>query len=164
MKIGDVIFRPVAASDNSDLAVMIRTILDELEVPQVGSTYEDQSLDLMYESFSVEGAAYYVAEYNNELIGGGGIIHLKDAPEDVCELQKMYLAKSTRGKGIGTKLLAICLEKARDLGYQYCYLETMSNMKAAQALYIKNGFQYLDQRMGNTGHYVCPVWMIKNID
>ena len=164
MKIGDVIFRPVTASDNSDLAVMIRTILDELEVPQVGSTYEDQSLDLMYESFSVQGAAYYVAEYHNELLGGGGIIHLNDAPENVCELQKMYLTKSTRGKGIGTKLLTICLEKARDLGYKYCYLETMSNMKAAQALYIKNGFRYLDQRMGNTGHYVCPVWMIKNID
>ena len=164
MKIGDVIFRPVTASDNADLAIIIRTILDELDVPKAGSTYEDQSLDHMYESFSVEGAAYFVAEYNNKLLGGGGIIHLKDAPDDVCELQKMYLTKSTRGAGLGTKLLSICLEKARDLGYKYCYLETMSNMKAAQALYIKNGFRYLDQRMGNTGHYVCPVWMIRNID
>ena len=164
MKISDVIFRPVAASDNAELAVMILTILDELEVPQVGSTYEDESLDHMYESFSVQGAAYFVAEYNNTLLGGGGIIHLKDASEDICELQKMYLSKATRGMGLGSKLLMICLEKARDLGYKYCYLETMSNMKAAQALYVKNGFRYLDQRMGNTGHYVCPVWMIRDID
>ena len=164
MKIGDVIFRPLAPSDNVELAVMIRTILDELEVPQVGSTYEDKSLDLMYESFSVDGAAYFVAEYKTKLLGGAGIIHLNDAPDDVCELQKMYLSQTTRGMGIGSKLLTICLEKARDLGYKRCYLETMSYMKAAQALYVKNGFEYLDQRMGNTGHYVCPVWMIRNID
>ena len=164
MKIGDVNFRPVAASDNAGLALMIRSILDELEVPQVGSTYEDKSLDHMYESFSVRDAAYFVAEYNNELLGGAGIIHLNEAPGDICELQKMYLSKTTRGMGLGTKLLTICLEKARELGYKFCYLETMPHMKAAQALYVKNGFSYLDQRMGNTGHYVCPVWMIRKID
>ena len=164
MKISDVIFRPVAASDNAELAVMIRTILEELGVPKIGSTYEDKSLDHMYESFSVEGAAYFVAEHKNKLLGGGGIIHLKDASDDICELQKMYLSKTTRGMGLGSKLLKICLEKARELGYKYCYLETMSYMKAAQALYLKNGFIYLDQRMGNTGHYVCPVWMIRDID
>ena len=163
MKIDDVFFRPLAAKDNPDLAVMIRTILDELKVPQVGSTYEDKSLDNMYECFSVEGAAYYVVEYKNKLVGGGGIIHLNDAPDNVCELQKMYLSKTTRGMGLGAKLLNLCLDKARALGYKYCYLETMSDMKAAQTLYVNNGFRYLDQRMGNTGHYVCPVWMIRDI-
>ena len=163
MKIGDVIFRPVAVSDNLELAVMIRAILDELGVPQVGSTYEDKSLDKMYESFSVKGAAYFVAEYKGKLLGGGGIIHLKNAPIRFCELQKMYLSIPARGYGLGAKLLSICIQAARELGYEHCYLETMSDMKAAQALYLKNGFRYLDKRMGNTGHYVCPVWMLKDL-
>ena len=164
MKIDDVIIRPVAASDNPKIAVLIRAVLDDLKVPQVGSTYEDKSLDNMYESFTVKGSAYYVLEYKNDLLGGAGIIHLNEAPEDVCELQKMYLSISARGLGLGTKLLSICLKSARDLGYKQCYLETMSYMKSAQALYLKNGFRYLEERMGNTGHYVCPVWMLKDLD
>ena len=105
MKSDDVIFRPVAASDNPVLAVMIRTILEELNVPKVGSTYEDKSLDHMYESFSGEGAAYYVVEYKEQIVGGGGIIHLNDAPDHICELQKMYLSGQVRGMGLGSRLL-----------------------------------------------------------
>ena len=164
MKMDDVIFRPVAPSDNDELAAMIRSILVELKVPKVGSTYEDESLDHMYESFSIKGAAYHVIEHENKLLGGGGIIHLMGAPESICELQKMYLTIPARGMGLGALLLSKCLETARDLGYKQCYLETMSDMKAAQNLYLRNGFKYLDQRMGNTGHYVCPVWMLKDLD
>ena len=164
MKSDDVIFRPVAASDNPVLAVIIRTILEELNVPKVGSTYEDKSLDHMYESFSGEGAAYYVVEYKEQIVGGGGIIHLNDAPDHICELQKMYLSGQVRGMGLGSRLLNLCLEKAREMGYTKCYLETMSDMKTAQSLYVKNGFEYLEKRMGNTGHYVCPIWMMKNIE
>jgi len=36
-------------------------------------------------------------------------------------------------------------------------------MKDAQKLYNKVGFKYIDQPMGDTGHYSCTVWMIKNI-
>ena len=164
MKIGEVIIRSVRASDNPRLAGIIREILEEMNVPKKGSTYEDKSLDAMYESFQHKGAAYFVAEREGKLLGGGGIIQLQDAPADVCELQKMYLSAESRGLGIGEKLLGACLSAAREMGYKRCYLETMSDMNAAQALYIKNGFRFLSQRMGNTGHYVCPVWMIKDLD
>ena len=163
MKIGDVIIRPVRPSDNSRLAEIIREILEEMQVPKKGSTYEDESLKTMYESFQQKGAAYFVVEHKAKLLGGGGIVHLKDAAIDICELQKMYLSIETRGLGIGEKLLKVCLSAAREMGYKRCYLETMSDMKAAQSLYTKNGFRFLNQRMGNTGHYVCPVWMIKDI-
>jgi putative acetyltransferase len=60
-------------------------------------------------------------------------------------------------------LIETCLEKAKTIGFENCYLETMPYMDAAQALYKKNGFVNLDKPMGNTGHYSCPVWMLKKL-
>jgi putative acetyltransferase len=36
-------------------------------------------------------------------------------------------------------------------------------MEAAQKLYNKVGFEYLDKPLGNTGHTSCPVWMLKKL-
>ena len=55
------------------------------------------------------------------------------------------------------------LEKAKEFGFESCYLETMPYMMAAQKLYKRNGFTSLDKPVGNTGHYACNVWMLKKI-
>jgi putative acetyltransferase len=39
----------------------------------------------------------------------------------------------------------------------------MPFMHAAQKLYTKSGFEYLDAPMGCTGHNSCPVWMLKDL-
>ena len=36
-------------------------------------------------------------------------------------------------------------------------------MKAAQKLYLKKGFYYIDGPIGNTGHTSCNVWLIKKL-
>jgi putative acetyltransferase len=36
-------------------------------------------------------------------------------------------------------------------------------MDAAQKLYRKSGFEYLEQQLGNTGHNSCEVWMLKKL-
>jgi putative acetyltransferase len=36
-------------------------------------------------------------------------------------------------------------------------------MEAASRLYRKNGFVNLEKPLGNTGHYSCNVWMIKEL-
>ena len=82
---------------------------------------------------------------------------------NVCELQKMYLAPIARGKGLGSKLIEKCLEKAKSLNFESCYLETMPYMNAAKELYKKKGFKNLDKPLGNTGHYSCNVWMLKKL-
>ena len=163
MNLAELTIRPIEPGDDQALALLIRSCLEELNVPKEGSTYADKELDCMYESFSTGGAVYFVAEKNGTLIGGAGIVHLKGEASDICELQKMYISAEGRGQGLGSLLLSKCLESAEKLGYRRCYLETMSFMVRAQELYLKNGFEYLDHRMGATGHYVCPVWMIKDL-
>ena len=86
-----------------------------------------------------------------------------EAEFKICELQKMYLAKAVRGKGIAKELMQKCLTFAKQVGYDKCYIETLPFMKDAQKLYVKSGFEYLEAPMGNTGHSSCPVWMLKKL-
>ena len=81
-----------------------------------------------------------------------------------CELQKMYFLPEARGKGLGTKMMQVCLNRAREFGYEKVYIETMPYMKAAQKLYQKSGFEYIDAPMGDTGHGACQVWMLERFD
>jgi putative acetyltransferase len=56
-----------------------------------------------------------------------------------------------------------CLEAAVSFSFESCYIETMTYMTAAQILYKKSGFQYLDGPLGDTGHFSCPVQMLKKL-
>ena len=158
-----MLIRSVNQSDNKYLAVILREVLVEMEIPQKGSAYEDPELDNMYEAYQFSRSEYFVVEEDKKILGGAGISPLKDADINVCELQKMYFHKTIRGRGIGQKLIEICLDFALESGYEKCYIETMPNMVNAQKLYLKKGFQYINAPLGNTGHSACLVWMIKKI-
>ena len=158
-----MLIRAVNQSDNKYLAVILREVLVEMEIPQKGSAYEDPELDNMYEAYQFSRSEYFVVEEDKKILGGAGISPLKDADINICELQKMYFHKNLRGRGIGQKMIEICLDFALESGYEKCYIETMPNMVDAQKLYLKTGFQYINSPLGNTGHNACPVWMIKKI-
>ncbi len=155
------IIREIEPEDNSQIAKVIREVLIELDVPKVGTAYEDKATDKMFENFQKTSSIYYVIEHKNTVVGGAGIAKLDNFKGNTCELQKMYFLPITRGRGLGSKLIETCLEKAKLLGYKNCYLETMPYMHAAKALYRKNGFVNLEKPMGDTGHYSCNVWMLK---
>ncbi|MFD0797694.1 GNAT family N-acetyltransferase [Maribacter chungangensis] len=157
------VLREIKKSDNADVARVIRTVLVSLGVPKVGTAYADAALDQMFENYNVPKAVYFLVEQNGEVLGSAGIAPLEHYDGNCCELQKMYLLDQARGKGIGSLLMDACLSKAREFGFEQCYLETMPYMKAAQKLYQKSGFEYIDARMGNTGHFSCKVWMLKTL-
>ncbi|WP_420602056.1 GNAT family N-acetyltransferase [Flagellimonas sp.] len=158
-----VVIREITPEDNGQIAKLIREVLLEMGVPKVGTAYADKALDDMYGTYNLPKATYYAVVENGKIIGCAGVAQLDNYKGNVCELQKMYLLSEARGKGVGTKLISVCLERAREFGFEKCYLETMPYMKAAQKLYQNNGFEYIDAPMGDTGHYSCPVWMLKTL-
>nr|WP_299068865.1 GNAT family N-acetyltransferase [uncultured Allomuricauda sp.] len=160
---GEAIIREITPNDNLVVAKVIRKVLLEMGVPKVGTAYADKALDNMYEAYNIPKATYFVIEDEGQIIGCSGIAQLDNYEGNVCELQKMYLLEVARGRGLGAKMIKVCLEKAKSYGFEQCYLETMPYMKAAQKLYKKNSFEYIDAPMGNTGHYSCPVWMLKTL-
>ncbi|WP_350288263.1 GNAT family N-acetyltransferase [uncultured Croceitalea sp.] len=157
------IIREIRLKDNQQVAKVIRQVLEDLGVPKVGTAYADKILDTMFEAYDKPKATYFVVEENNSIIGCAGIAQLDDYDGNVCELQKMYFLEEARGRGLGAKMIKTCLDSAAAYGFEKCYLETMPYMKAAQKLYLKNGFEYIDAPMGDTGHYSCPVWMLKEL-
>lgn len=160
----DFIIREIKPTDNKEVAKIIRSVILEMGAPKVGTAYEDKATDTMFETYQKEKSSYFVLEHNNIIVGGAGIAQLDNYDGNVCELQKMYFLPIARGKGLGSKLITICLEKAKELGFETCYLETLPYMKDAVKLYNKYGFKNLDKPMGNTCHYNCNVWMIKEIN
>lgn len=158
-----MLIREIQQQDNVQVAKVVRTVLEEFNVPKVGTAYADPELDSMYEAYQKPRSTYFVLENEGRIIGVAGISPLANGSEDVCELQKMYFLPETRGLGLGVLMMEACLAKAKEFGFKQCYLETMPYMEAAQKLYKKSGFEYLDGPMGCTGHSACPVWMIKNI-
>jgi len=159
----DFIIREIALKDNLELANVIRSVIVEMGAPKIGTAYEDKATDQMFETYQKEKATYFVVEHNNKIAGGAGIAQLDNFEGNTCELQKMYFLPVVRGRGLGAKLIAACLEKAKEFGFDSCYLETLPYMEAAVKLYKKYGFENLDKPMGNTCHYSCNVWMIKKI-
>ncbi len=157
------IIREIEPEDNLEVATVIRKVLIDLGVPKVGTAYADEALDHMYQNYDVPKATYFVIEDKARIIGCAGVAQLENYSGDVCELQKMYFLEEARGRGLGAKMMQICLDRARQFGYEKCYLETMPYMKAAQKLYLQSGFEYIDKPMGDTGHFSCPVWMLKQL-
>lgn len=155
--------RKIEPKDNLKIASVIRYIFEELDAPKVGTAYADPHLNTLYEVYQAENEIYFVVEEDGIILGGCGIGNLMDAEFKICELQKMYLAKEARGKGIAQELMQKCLEFAKQSGYNKCYIETLPFMKDAQKLYVKSGFTYIDGPMGSTGHNACDVFMIKDL-
>ena len=107
--------------------------------------------------------SYFVVERDGQVMGGGGVAPLENAAADVCELRKMYFLPQARGIGAGTAMMRRCLDAARAHGFKRCYLETLTGMDAAQALYRRSGFTALCAPMGGTGHFSCDRFFILDL-
>jgi len=159
----NLIIREIQKKDNPIIEQIIKAIFPEFNLPLVGTAYEDVETPRMFESYQSENEVYFVIEENNMVLGGGGIKPLKGFETDICELQKVYFPPKARGKGYGKMIFNKCMEAAIDLGYKQCYLESASIMKTAINMYEKSGYKHLEAPLGNTGHYSCGVWMIKDL-
>lgn len=156
--------RPIQPGDNAAIATIIRHTLAEFGANHPGTVYYDPTTDALYELFQAKHSAYFIAEIDGVIVGGGGIYPTDGLPGDTCELVKMYLLPQARGSGLGSRMIQLCIDTARENGFQHIYLETMTELKAALKVYERMGFVYLDGPMGNSGHFGCPLWMLKKIE
>ncbi len=159
----NIIIRKIRVDDNAALALIVRNSLTEFGANKPGTVFYDATTDNLYQLFQQHGSAYFVAELDGEVLGGGGIYPSEGLPATICELVKMYLKSEARSKGLGRTLMDKCLEVAKELGYTEVYIETLPELKKAVKVYEKYGFEYLSGPLGNTGHFGCDVWMLKQL-
>lgn len=70
-----------------------------------------------------------------------GSAGLSRVGETTCELRKMYLHPSKRGRGQGRAMLERALAEAKRLGFERVTLETATVLKEAVQLYERYGFR-----------------------
>lgn len=159
----DIEIRTIRPSDNISLAKIVRNTLAEFGANRPGTVYFDSSTDKLFEVFQAPRSIYFVACTEEKLLGGAGIYPSDGLPPEVCELVKIYLLPEARGKGTGRLLIEKCLEFACEAGYRRVYLESLPELKKAIHVYEQFNFTHLAGPMGNTGHFGCDVWMIKEL-
>lgn len=154
--------RPIQMKDNGSIEEIIRNCLIEFGGNRAGLAWEDDSLHDLYHYYNIEkNRAYWIVEEEGQVLGGCGIAAFA-GQDNICELQKMYLSKSTRGSGIASELLRVALDFAK-LYYDKCYLETLQNMSAANRFYTKYGFEILGSPLAGSEHFACDAWYIKDL-
>ena len=73
-----------------------------------------------------------------------GCVGIKKWDDQRCELKRMYIHPSARGKGAGMQLCRYAVDRSRQLGYKKILLDTNEVMEKAVRLYLKTGFVFID--------------------
>jgi putative acetyltransferase len=130
--------RPATNADCEAVRNLVFTVLGEYGLkPDPGCT--DADLNDIERSYFARGGVFHVLEERDgTVVGSYGLYPMESG---VCELRKMYLRRSHRGKGLGRRLLENALARARQSGFRRITLETASVLKEAIRLYERYGFK-----------------------
>jgi ribosomal protein S18 acetylase RimI-like enzyme len=80
-----------------------------------------------------------LAEFEGQL---AGCVALHKLDDKICEMKRLYLRPSFRGKGVGLALAEMIIAEARVIGYERMRLDTVELvMKDAVAMYRRLGFK-----------------------
>ncbi len=91
--------------------------------------------------YAPPGGALLVARDGGEL---AGCVALRRLDAETCEMKRLYVRASWRGRRVGAALAAAVVEEGRRLGYRQMRLDTVPGMETAQGLYERLGFREID--------------------
>jgi putative acetyltransferase len=125
---------------NQDDLAAVRRLFEEYA--------KDLGINLAFQGFDEEVASLpgkyalpdgrlLIALYDNEL---AGCVAMRPLADGVCEMKRLYVRPSHRGRGIGKALVAWILHEAACAGYRAIRLDTLPAMTEAQTLYRAYGF------------------------
>jgi len=78
-----------------------------------------------------------------------GCIALRKLDEGICEMKRLYVKPSARGKGLGKLLVKTVIDEAIKIGYKKMRLDTVPQMKEAIDLYRSIGFYEIESYREN---------------
>jgi putative acetyltransferase len=99
--------------------------------------FERELAELPGKYAAPEGRLYLAFEG----IDVAGCAGLRKFEEGICELKRLYVPPSHRGRGIGRLVAIQAITDAREIGYDRMRLDTLPSMQPAQRLYRELGFE-----------------------
>lgn len=120
-----------------DVKTLIKEYTDSLGIDLSFQSFEKEMSDLKGKYGFFRGSMH-LCYVDDEAVG---IIALTDFDGKRGEMKRLYVKPQYRGKGIARKLSEIIIEDAKKIGYEGLLLDSLSDMKTAQALYYSLGFE-----------------------
>jgi len=158
-----VLIEPIRPEQDAEIRAIIKAVGAEFGAVGEGFGPSDPEVEEMSLHYTSDRSSLYlVATHDGKIVGGCGLAPFNGSAK-TCELKKLFLLPESRGLGLGKTLSLQCLEFAKQRGFESCYLDTLTSMKAAIKLYETLGFKHLDKPLAGTEHGGCDVWMLKQL-
>jgi carbonic anhydrase len=139
------------------MTITIRTLTaaDAVELDQVRQYFRNYAawlgVDLSFQNFGEEMAtlpgAYsppqgrlFFAEIDGRPAGCVGVRPMTEGSEGMCEMKRLYVDPSARGRGVGHQLALAGIRAAKAIGYRKVVVDTLPAMRMAVKLYRELGF------------------------
>jgi putative acetyltransferase len=99
----------------------------------------DKELAELPGKYALPDGRLLLASENNETVG---CVALRKIGERICEMKRLYVRPTVRGKGLGRALAETIISEARNIGYERMRLDTIADkMDRAVAMYRSLGFK-----------------------
>lgn len=162
--------RPATRTDLSDIAHIARitwdatyndTIAPENRQEFLARAYKPENL---VDAVNAPGHWFYVAEWDNEVVGFGHFLQRYHPSQPRAELVRLYILPDYQKLGIGTAILRTGFRDLAEARIEQCFVSVQSSNISAQKFYRRHGFafhrshgQFLGTQIVTLVEYIRPI-------